>query len=305
MPLTHALIRHRNSILSATALVAGVLASNSFAPAEEKLAEPVYRVANETPAAQPAATPATQVSSVKASAAYDFTQQPGEHPLAPVIRSLKASQEEIDRNIRDYSCTLVKREFVDGALGEYQHIDMKIQHQPFSVYMKFLKPFEGREVLYVDGQNNGSMIVLDAGIKRMLGKMTLDPKGALAMRGQRHPITDVGIRNLTEKLIKRWEAESQFAECEVTSNPDMKISGRKTTMVQVLHPVPRQNFQFHIARLFYDNELRIPIHFDAFSWPAQANGPPQPEESYTYTGLKINNSFPASAFDANNPELFK
>ena len=43
---------------------------------------------------------------------------------------------------------------------------MKVRHEPFSVYMWFLKPFQGREVLYVDGQNNNEMVVLEAGLKR-------------------------------------------------------------------------------------------------------------------------------------------
>ena len=64
---------------------------------------------------------------------------------------------------------------MDGELGEPQHIMMKVMQQPFSVYMYFLKPYAGREVLYVDGQNNGKMVVLEAGFKRMLGKMNLDP----------------------------------------------------------------------------------------------------------------------------------
>ena len=49
---------------------------------------------------------------------FDLTQKPGEHPLAPVIRVLKTTGDTIDRNIHDYSCTLVKQERVDGELGD-------------------------------------------------------------------------------------------------------------------------------------------------------------------------------------------
>ncbi|MEX2310043.1 MAG: DUF1571 domain-containing protein [Pirellulales bacterium] len=297
-----------NTARSAAAAIA-VLFCCAVAGAQSDLSEPVYRVANETAAAQPtAATPASVPAAQPAAvAALDFTQQPNEHPLAPVIRGLKTSQEIIDQNIRDYSCTLVKRERVDGELGEYQHIFMKVAHEPFSVYMSFLKPFTGREVLYVAGQNNGEMVVLEAGWKRtVLGKMNLDPEGVVAMRGQKHPITHVGIRNLTGELTKLWEAETQFAECEVSTNADTKINGRSTTMVQVVHPIPRQNFRAHISRLFFDNELRIPIHYDSYRWPAQTGGEPPLEESYTYTNFKVNNGFTARDFDANNnPEIFK
>lgn len=275
--------------------------------AQNNLTEPVYRVAADTTSATPVATTAIATEPAKATAApLDFTKQGDEHPLMPVIRGLKTSQEVCDQSIRDYSCTFVKRERVDGELNEQQYIFMKIMHQPFSVYMSFLKPFAGREVVYVAGQNEGKLIALDVGVKRYLGKMPLDPQGALAMKGQKHPITSVGIRNLTEKLIKVSEAELQYAECEVTTNPDTKINTRKATMVQIVHPTPRQNFKHHVARIFFDNELKIPIHYDAYLWPAQAGGQPPLEESYTYQNLKVNNNFTARDFDPNNnPEIFK
>ncbi len=91
-----------------------------------------------------------------------------------------------------------------------------------------MKPYAGREVVYVDGQNEGKLVVLDAGFTRLVGKINLDPTGTRAMNGQKHPITDVGIRNLTAKLIKMWEAEMQFAECEVTTKPARKSkAGRR------------------------------------------------------------------------------
>jgi hypothetical protein len=303
-------------ILSVCAVVVAqlIFVSGDLRAEEKKLTEPVYRVATETTASQPAAATQTTAGPPAALAGktdprmpLDFTQRPKEHPLAPVIRALKISQEELDHNIRDYSCTFAKRERVDGELGDYQIMLLKVMHQPFSVYMAFQKPYPGREVVYVDGQNNGKLTVLESGFARIVGKLSLDPTGQKAMSGQRHPITDVGIRNLTAKLTKMWEAELQFAECDVTTKPGTKVEGRTATMVQVVHPVPRQNFKFHAARLFFDEELKIPVHFDAYSWPAQEGGQPQLEESYTYAkNLKVNTNLTARDFDAyNNPEIFK
>jgi hypothetical protein len=101
------------------------------------------------------------------------------------------------------------------------------------------------------------------------------------------------------------EAELKFAECEVTVNPEPTIDGRKTTLVQIIHPTPRKEFKNYVARIFFDNEHQIPIHYDAYSWPAQAGGKPELEESYTYQNLQLNNNFTASDFDPNNPALFK
>jgi hypothetical protein len=309
--------RRKIGVAIASVVACGTL---SFALAEEKLTSPVYRVANDTAAAQsttatPSPAPAAAAAAVAtipvAAAAparvrFDLVQKPDEHALMPVIRSVKASQEEIDRNVRDYQCQFTKQERIDGELGEKQMILLKVLHQPFSVYMSFLKPFTGREIVYVAGQNNGDMVVLEAGFKRMLGKMNLDPNGALAMKGQKRPISDVGIRNLTAKLLKMWEAETKFLESDVTIDANKKINGRPATMFQVVHPLPRQEFKFHWARLFLDNELGIPVHFDAYLWPAEAGGEPVLEESYTYTNLKLNNGYGAREFDTtNNPEIFK
>ncbi|HEX2477031.1 MAG TPA: DUF1571 domain-containing protein [Lacipirellulaceae bacterium] len=313
MPTIIAAIRRSSGNPGSSAVVVIVVCALAAictrARGQGQLTEPIYRVANETAAAQPAAPLPAAAPAANATPAsrvvLDFTQQPGEHPLAPAIRVCKASLEEIDRNVRDYSCTLVKRERVDGELGEHQHILLKVRHEPFSVYMNFLKPFQGREVVYVDGQNNNKLIVLEAGWKRVAGKLPLDPNGARAMNGQKHPITKVGIRNLTAALIRRMEADIKYSECEVLTK-DEKIGDRPATMVQVIHPIPRQNFDAHIARVFFDNELGIPIHYDSFLWPQQQGGQPPLDESFTYMNLKINNGFTPRDFDAyNNPEIFQ
>jgi hypothetical protein len=234
-----------------------------------------------------------------------LTQQPGEHPLAPTIRVLTDVLANIDQNVRDYSCTFIKQESLDGELSEQQHIMMKVRNQPFSVYMKFLKPFTGREVLFVDGVNNNELTVLEAGWKRRLGKMSLSPTNMVVMRGQRHPITEVGLRNLTAKLLAGKTAEMQFGECTVTSNPNTKIDNRSTTLIQIEHPTPRQQFPTHITRIFLDNELRVPICYDAYLWPEAPGQAPPLDARYIYSNLKLNPGLAAQDFDANNPAIFQ
>jgi hypothetical protein len=296
-----------NTIL---ALAAVALVSTSSALAQQTT-EPVYRVANEAAASTaPVTAPAAAAPAAVAPAAapgmpFNLTQQPGEHPLAPTVRVLTDTLNHIDQNVRDYTCTLVKQETLEGVPGEQQHIMMRVRNQPFSVHMVFLKPYQGREVLYVDGINNNEMTVLEAGWKRNLGKMNLDPNGMVAMRGQRHPITQVGLRNLTARLVAAKTAEMQFGEVSVTINPNSKIGSRPATMIQIVHPTQRKEFATHIQRIFLDNELRVPIHYDAFTWPAAAGQTPPLDASYTYANLKLNVGLAARDFDATNPELFK
>ena len=236
---------------------------------------------------------------------FDLTQQPGEHPLAPAVRVGKQIIAHIDQNVQDYTATFVKRERIDGELGEWQFMLLKVRQQPFSVYLNFVKPHKGREVLFVEGQNDGNMLALECGWKRAMGTLKLPPDGIIAMSGQKHPITRIGIRNLTAEFVRESEEDMKFAESEVTSNPNATIDGRSATLLQIVHPVPRREFEFHMARVFVDNELRVPIHYDSFLWPERPGDEPPLAESYTYRNIKVNNGLTARDFDAENGVIFQ
>jgi hypothetical protein len=216
----------------------------------------------------------------------------------PLIRVSQSCLEHIDRNVRDYSCVLVKQERINGDLGEQQIIRMKLRHEPFSVAMTFNKPHAGREVLYVHGRNENNLLVREAGLLRIAGFVSLDPQGSRAMAEQKHPITMVGIRNLLSEIVRECEGDTKFAESEVTVNPAAKVSERPATLVKIVHPIPRQNFRAHITRIYFDNELRIPIHYDSWMWPEQEGAQPPLAESFTYAELKTNNGFTDRDFAA-------
>ena len=74
------------------------------------------------------------------------------------------------------------------------------------------------------------------------------------------------------------------------------------TCIQVMHPVPRRNFLFYVARIFVDDELNLPIRYEAYDWPSKQGEPPKLIEQYTYLDLKLNNGFTDADFDIRNPQ---
>jgi Protein of unknown function (DUF1571) len=291
---------------------------------QTQFTEPVYRVAAQD-ATQTAAQDGVRVAGAETvgssvppvqpagagqpagSSPFDLTTQPGEHPLAPVIRVCKASLEHIDRNVKDYSCTLIKRERLpdEPAIGEPQYIDLRILHEPFSVHMSFRQPHAGRKVVWVQGQNENKLTVREAGLLSFAGRVDLAPESTTAMSGQKYPIYKIGIRNLLLELIKSFEADTKFTESEVKMDPRAEFNKRPATLIQVSHPIPRQNFRSHIARIYFDNELKMPIYYDAWMWPAKEGEQPPMEESFAYSNLKVNNGYTGRDFDRENAEIFK
>lgn len=228
--------------------------------------------------------------------------QPNEHPLVPALRWAQGGLRDIEK-IHDYSATLVKKERVDGKVGEPEFMFIKVRHNPFSVYMYFLKPdaVKGQEVLYVDGAPKGKMWAHGTGLKKVFGTLELDPKGRVAMQGNRYPITEVGVLNMVRRLIEVGEKDAQYGECEVELFPNTKVNERVCTCVKIVHPVPRRNFLFNVARIFVDDELNVPIRYESYDWPEQAGGQPELIEEYTYLNLKLNVGFTDADFDTRNP----
>jgi hypothetical protein len=227
----------------------------------------------------------------------------GVHPLQPALELAQKGLGELRSKIKDYTCTVVKRERIDGKLGEHEYMFAKIRHEPFSVYLYFLAPeaVKGQEVIYVDGQNDGLMLAhAGSGVRAMVGTVSLKPQSMLAMQGNRYAITEIGVENLARRLVEVAEHDKQFGECDVNFFPNAKVNGRICTCIQVTHPVPRRNFRFHLARVFIDDEYTIPIRYEAYDWPQEAGGQPVLMEEYTYMNVKVNNGLTDADFDPKN-----
>jgi hypothetical protein len=227
-----------------------------------------------------------------------------EHPLEPALKIAQQGLANIKASIKDYSATMVKRERIDGELGEHEYMFTKVRHEPFSVYLSFLAPedLKGQEVIYVAGQNEDNILAhAGSGVRAMVGMVSLKPSSMLAMQGQRYPITEMGVENLTRRLVEVAEHDKQFGECEVNFFPGAKVNGRVCTCIQVSHPVPRRNFRFHLARVFIDDELTIPVRYEAYDWPQEVGGQPVLMEEYTYMNVQVNQGYGDIDFDPRNP----
>jgi hypothetical protein len=253
---------------------------------------PAYQVADRSEAALAAAA-APQLG----------PGQAGEHQLMPVLRWAYTGIGNIEK-IQDYSATVAKRERINGKVGEYEYMFVKLRQSPFSVYMCFLGPadLKGQEVIYCEGQNEGNMLAHGVGLKNsVFGTVKIKPDGPIAMRGQRYPLTELGILNLTRRLVEVGEQDVKYGECNVKFYEGAKINNRVCTCIEVIHPVPRRNFLYHLARIFVDKELNLPIRYESYDWPKEPGTPPELLEEYTYLNLKINNGFTDADFDSKNP----
>ena len=270
---------------------AGIACTSTALLADEKqLTEPVFRVGK----------------------LPDNAARKDGHPLDPALAIAEEGLAHIQKDVADYECVLIKRERVGNTLNDEEWMQAKVRCRkvedgrittPLSVYLKFLKPeaVKGQEVLWVEGKNNGKLLGHQGG---RLGKLTpsvwLDPHGPIAMRGNRYPITEAGIENLVVKLLEKGNRDRKRDECEVKFYEDAKINKRPSLLIEVKHPTARPYFDFHIAQIYIDKELNVPVRYAAYTWPEAAGEKPLLLEEYTYVNMKLNVGLTDDDFDDHN-----
>jgi outer membrane lipoprotein-sorting protein len=182
--------------------------------------------------------------------------------------------------VNDYTAIFYKQERVNGTVLPEEKIQLKFK-KPFKIYMKWLPPgpHEGRESLYVRGENGGKVIGHEGGI---LGFITLkmEPAGSIAMKGNRHPITDAGIGRLIEILGKDIKHGRERGELKLKLLGEDEVYGREAW--HILKETPAEGYYAPKMEIWVDKELNLPIKIKIFG--------PGDEflESYGYSDLKVN-----------------
>ena len=235
-----------------------------------------------------------------------------EHPLDPVLAVAQLSMEEIDTTIRDYTCVITSQIFIHGRLDKERRMRAKLRHageidgkrKPFGVYLDFLSPrsLKGQEVIWVEGMNDGKLVAHSGSGFLRLKRMHLEPDGPIAMRDSKYPIWDIGIRNLIEKMYEIGCCDRDDDDCQVIVTPGVKVEGRVSTLIEIKHDEQKEIFQFHHAKIYVDNERKIPIGYEGYSWPSGPDEPPPLMEKFYYTDMNLNVGLKDIDFDPENPD---
>lgn len=105
------------------------------------------------------------------------------------------------------SYRMIKKERIEGKL-KLQESAVKLNRNPYNVYIKQLAPNEGAEVLYCNGENNNKALVNTNGFPWFTLK--LDPVGNLMRSDQHHTVLQSGydhVVSILEHLFQKYSGE--------------------------------------------------------------------------------------------------
>ncbi|AMV33445.1 hypothetical protein VN12_15065 [Pirellula sp. SH-Sr6A] len=241
------------------------------------------------------------------------------HALDEVLELARTALARHREKHHDYTANLIKTERIGKNLAPTTKMSMKLRYRELipernlrgvDVYFRFLEPKAqaGREVIYAPNKYNGMLKAHESGLLGLL-TVELSPNSQLAMRGNRYPITEVGIEKLIIKLVEKGERDRLRGECEVRRSVDQQVEGRPCELIEVIHPERRfmqngraEDHEFYKAKIWFDQDELVPIKYASYLWPREEGGDPLLEEEYTYSELQFNVGLSDLDFDIENPD---
>ncbi len=226
-------------------------------------------------------------------------QAPEKHPLLLALKMASESLAKVE-NVRDYTATFVKNERIRGELKSAK-MELKLREKPKGVYLKFIEPHAGREVIYQPDKNGGKLQVHDTGLAALVGTLSLDPEGKLAMEENRHPVSQIGLKSMLEMLIDQWLKETRVKDVTVNFYPNARIGNLSCRVIEVSHSRPHSAVVHHMTRLYLNAETGLPVRIQNYDFPATSTAKALLVEDYYYMDVKTNVGLKDIDFDTSNP----
>lgn len=225
-----------------------------------------------------------------------------------LVAMARAMLKHMQASIGDYRGTLIKRERIGNQLSDETRMEFKIRNPApssggLAAYLKFTAPksAQGREVIWVEGQNKNQLTAHEGGYLNLL-RVNLAPDSSLAMLGNKYPITELGLLRLVEKLIEKIDRGVDLSQCQIEIRDGQMVGERVCRLIQVTQPESVPGADFYIAQVFVDTERQIPLRYAAFLWPKHVGEAAPLEEEYTYLNVELNVGLKDSDFDPDNKE---
>jgi len=207
-----------------------------------------------------------------------------------------------------YSAQMAKQEVVGGELLPEHIISLKCRQQPFSVYLLWQTGDPGREVLYIEGENQGRLIGHDGGWKARLPALSLSPNSGLAMRDSRYPVTNAGLGGLIDLMIGVHRTDLQLASYTTCDyEPHVAFDGRDCQAFTTVYKDPKSSPQYRKSVTLIDREWNVPLSSQHYEWPRPGLDRSGDEfdaatliESYQFTDVDFDRPLTDADFDRQN-----
>ncbi len=212
------------------------------------------------------------------------------------VRQHVFDMESAYRKVRDYTAVMYKQERVRGALMPVEQMEVKFR-KPLSVYLKWVGDVNrGQEAIYVAGWNDDQLRAHKGSFPDVT--VNLRPTSSMAMRGNRHPITESGF-GFTIGLVARDARRSEENPGDGVQYVDLgesTIHGAPSRCLEQRVPAAAASHYYAVrARVCVDAKTRMPARVAVW------DGDDRLLEEYSYAQVRLDVGLVDADFDPANP----
>ena len=162
----------------------------------------------------------------------DLGARAGAQDAAPSAEALFARSLHAIGAINTYQGEFVMLERIGSKL-EVSKVSFKFA-RPFKVYMKYIEPHEGQEVLFVRGQNDNKLKAHKGSFPDIT--VNLSPYGRAAMKGSHQPIQTFGLQRQIEIMGEVYRKAKARGDASYTVKDGGLFMGERVWEVEARFP---------------------------------------------------------------------
>lgn len=182
------------------------------------------------------------------------------------IGLLKLAIAHYEENVDDYIGTFHKQERIGGKLGKKQLIDFKFKDKPYSLLMIWKKnPGPTDKLLYVEGQNDGYMIVHPTGLMSWKKSVRRDPEGKEALKASLKSCHWFGSYRTMKRMLEVYESAKSSGDLKAIFLKETTVDGRPCLLMERITP-DKKNYLYRRLVWALDVEYLVPVYLTALDW---------------------------------------
>lgn len=220
-------------------------------------------------------------------------------PMAVVHRA----QERLLREVKEYSATLTKQERLGNKLTAVQEIEIRVRHEPHTVYMLWRKNADqARRAFYMDapefrdkrGQRIAKVEPNGAIIRAILSEVTVPIDGDQARQSSRRTIDECGFAATFSLLEHFNKLAAEKGVLKLAYGGTGVVDGRPTYVIirDLPYDGPKSPYPDAHMVLHLDQELLLPVAVYSY---ADHEGKTL-LGSYVFTDIDLNPNFDDKSF---------
>jgi hypothetical protein len=187
----------------------------------------------------------------------------GEDPLG----LLRLAQESYHKSVRDYTCTFIKQERINGHFKDPEKIRVYFKEAPFSVLMNWQEPKGPVDtLLYVEKDGNKTILVHPAGLAGLLVRTVRrdidDPR--LKKSSLRTP-AGFGFGRVLDDMVSTYEEADKNGDLVIEYLHSKVLDGRECLVLRRKLPMDKgYDTLYAVLYIYLDKEYLLPTRTEGY-----------------------------------------